>query len=50
MDLEDVLVGEDDVIPRARYTSPEFAALEFERLWSRGVASGLPAGGDRRRR
>jgi phenylpropionate dioxygenase-like ring-hydroxylating dioxygenase large terminal subunit len=35
MDLQDVLVGEDDVVPRARYTSPEFAALEFDRLWSR---------------
>ena len=35
MDLEDVLIGEDDVIPRARYTNPEFAALEFDRLWSR---------------
>jgi phenylpropionate dioxygenase-like ring-hydroxylating dioxygenase large terminal subunit len=35
MDLEDVLIGEDNVVPRARYTSPEFAALEFDRLWSR---------------
>ena len=35
MDLESVLIGEDDVVPRARYTSPEFAALEFERLWAR---------------
>jgi phenylpropionate dioxygenase-like ring-hydroxylating dioxygenase large terminal subunit len=35
MDLEGVLIGEDDVVPRARYTSSEFAALEFERLWSR---------------
>jgi phenylpropionate dioxygenase-like ring-hydroxylating dioxygenase large terminal subunit len=33
MDLDSVLIGEDDVIPRARYTSPEFAALEFEHLW-----------------
>jgi hypothetical protein len=32
MDLEDFLIGEDDVVPRARYTSPEFAALEFDRL------------------
>ena len=35
MDLESVLIGEDDTVPRARYTSPEFAELEFERLWSR---------------
>ena len=35
MDLNDVLIGEDNVVPRARYTSPEFAALEFDRLWSR---------------
>ncbi len=35
MDLDDLLVGEDSVIPRARYTSAEFAALEFGRLWSR---------------
>jgi phenylpropionate dioxygenase-like ring-hydroxylating dioxygenase large terminal subunit len=35
MDLESVLTGEDGTVPRARYTSPEFAALEFESLWSR---------------
>jgi phenylpropionate dioxygenase-like ring-hydroxylating dioxygenase large terminal subunit len=35
MDLDTIVVGEDDVVPRARYTSAEFAALEFERLWSR---------------
>ena len=35
IDLETVLIGEDDVVPRARYTSPQFAALEFERLWAR---------------
>jgi phenylpropionate dioxygenase-like ring-hydroxylating dioxygenase large terminal subunit len=35
MDLDSILIGEDSVIPRARYTSAEFAALEFERLWSR---------------
>jgi phenylpropionate dioxygenase-like ring-hydroxylating dioxygenase large terminal subunit len=35
MDLEDFLIGGDNVVPRARYTSPEFAALEFDRLWSR---------------
>ena len=33
--LRGLLVGADDVVPRARYTSPEFASLEFERLWSR---------------
>jgi phenylpropionate dioxygenase-like ring-hydroxylating dioxygenase large terminal subunit len=35
MVLDSVLIGEDNVIPRSRYTSTEFAALEFERLWSR---------------
>jgi len=35
IDLERVLVGDDDVIARARYTSPEFLALELERLWAR---------------
>jgi nitrite reductase/ring-hydroxylating ferredoxin subunit len=35
VELENLLVGEDDVVPRARYTSPTFAALELERLWSR---------------
>jgi nitrite reductase/ring-hydroxylating ferredoxin subunit len=35
MNLDSVLIGEDDVISRARYTSPDFAALEFDRLWSR---------------
>ncbi|MGA8723686.1 MAG: aromatic ring-hydroxylating dioxygenase subunit alpha [Acidimicrobiales bacterium] len=34
-DLARFLVGEDDAIPRARYTDAEFAALEFDRLWSR---------------
>jgi phenylpropionate dioxygenase-like ring-hydroxylating dioxygenase large terminal subunit len=33
MDLDSVLVGEDGMVPRARYTSADFAALEFERLW-----------------
>ena len=33
--LDKLLIGEDDTIPRARYTSAEFAELEFERLWSR---------------
>jgi nitrite reductase/ring-hydroxylating ferredoxin subunit len=35
IDLEGVLVGDDDVVPRARYTSPQFLALELDRLWSR---------------
>jgi phenylpropionate dioxygenase-like ring-hydroxylating dioxygenase large terminal subunit len=35
MDFGSLLIGGDDVISRARYVSPEFAALEFERLWSR---------------
>ncbi len=34
-DLARFLVGEDDAVPRARYTDTEFAALEFDRLWSR---------------
>ncbi len=35
MDLEKVLIGEDGNVPRERYTSHEFAQMEFERLWSR---------------
>src|ERR1700733_5317297 len=35
MNLDNLLIGEDDVVPRARYTSTDFAAWEFERLWSR---------------
>jgi nitrite reductase/ring-hydroxylating ferredoxin subunit len=35
IDLEGTLIGDDDVVPRLRYTSPQFAAMEFERLWSR---------------
>ena len=35
MDLESALVTGAGVLPRARYTSPAFAALEFERLWGR---------------
>jgi len=35
LDLESLLVGDDDVVPRARYTSAQFGALEFERLWAR---------------
>ena len=34
MDLDSVLIGDNDAVPRARYTSAEFASLEFERLWS----------------
>jgi phenylpropionate dioxygenase-like ring-hydroxylating dioxygenase large terminal subunit len=34
-ELRDLLVRDDGVMPRARYTSPEFAAAEFERLWGR---------------
>ena len=34
VDLDNVLIGEDNAVPRARYTSADFAALEFERLWS----------------
>jgi phenylpropionate dioxygenase-like ring-hydroxylating dioxygenase large terminal subunit len=35
MDLDTCLIGNDNVVPRARYTSAEFSALEFERLWAR---------------
>ncbi len=35
MDLGAVLVGDDALIPKERYTSAEFLALEMERLWSR---------------
>jgi nitrite reductase/ring-hydroxylating ferredoxin subunit len=35
VDVDGFLIGPDDVVPRARYTSAEFASLEFERLWSR---------------
>jgi phenylpropionate dioxygenase-like ring-hydroxylating dioxygenase large terminal subunit len=35
VDLEKVLIGEDGAVPRERYTSPDFAELEFDRLWSR---------------
>ncbi len=34
IDLKSVLIGDDDIVPRARYTSPQFAALEFDRLWA----------------
>ncbi len=34
-DLDSLLMRDDDVVARARYTSAEFAALEFERLWAR---------------
>jgi phenylpropionate dioxygenase-like ring-hydroxylating dioxygenase large terminal subunit len=33
-DLASVLVGDDDVVPRSRYTSTQFGELEFERLWA----------------
>ncbi len=33
--LKGVLVGDNEAVARARYTSVEFAALEFERLWAR---------------
>jgi nitrite reductase/ring-hydroxylating ferredoxin subunit len=35
IDLESLLIGADDVVPRARYTSAQFGALEFDRLWGR---------------
>jgi nitrite reductase/ring-hydroxylating ferredoxin subunit len=35
LDLETLLIADDDAVPRARYTSARFAALEFERLWGR---------------
>ena len=35
LDIKSLLVGDDDVVARARYTSPAFGALEFERLWAR---------------
>jgi len=35
IDLESMLIGDDDVVPRARYTSGDFANLELERLWAR---------------
>jgi len=35
INLESFLIGDDEVVPRARYTSGEFAALELERLWAR---------------
>jgi len=34
-ELDGLKVGDDAVVPRARYTDPGFAALEFERLWGR---------------
>jgi len=35
IDLDSLLVSDDGVVPRARYTSARFAALEFDRLWAR---------------
>lgn len=34
-ELGDLVVRDDGVMPRARYTSPEFAAAEQDRLWGR---------------
>jgi phenylpropionate dioxygenase-like ring-hydroxylating dioxygenase large terminal subunit len=33
--LEEMLVGEDGIVPKQRYVSREFAELEMERLWPR---------------
>ncbi|HLH28101.1 MAG TPA: aromatic ring-hydroxylating dioxygenase subunit alpha [Acidimicrobiales bacterium] len=35
MELERLLIGDDGLVPRERYTSGEFADLELERLWPR---------------
>jgi phenylpropionate dioxygenase-like ring-hydroxylating dioxygenase large terminal subunit len=35
VDLEKLLIGDDDIVARARYTSAQFAGLEHERLWAR---------------
>jgi len=35
IDLDSVLIRDDGVVPRIRYTSEQFAALELERLWGR---------------
>jgi phenylpropionate dioxygenase-like ring-hydroxylating dioxygenase large terminal subunit len=35
MNLDHLLIGQDGVVPRARYTSADFLALEFERMWAR---------------
>lgn len=35
MNRSDVLVRNDGLVPKARYTSPEFARLELDRVWSR---------------
>ena len=32
----------DENIPYSNYTSRDYAAREFEKLWPRGVADGLP--------
>ncbi|MGD0639025.1 MAG: aromatic ring-hydroxylating dioxygenase subunit alpha [Nitrososphaerales archaeon] len=34
VDRTSFLLGDDDVVPRSRYTSTEFAALEFDHLWA----------------
>ncbi len=33
--IDDLLVRSDGFLPKARYTTPEFMDLEFERLWPR---------------
>jgi phenylpropionate dioxygenase-like ring-hydroxylating dioxygenase large terminal subunit len=35
MGLEEFLVGDDGLVPKGRYVSPEFAEMEMERLWTR---------------
>ncbi len=35
MRLEELLVGEDGLVPKERYVSAQFAELEMERLWPR---------------
>jgi nitrite reductase/ring-hydroxylating ferredoxin subunit len=35
MGVSDVLVQSDGRVPKARYTSPEFARLELDRVWNR---------------
>ena len=34
-DVRELLVGDDGLVPKERYTGREFAALEMERLWPR---------------
>lgn len=42
IDLESVLIGGDDVVPRARYTSAEFLRLGIRAPVGAGVAGGVP--------